>query len=113
MKFHFTRKLRKDQTPHEIKLWNILRNREIGDLKFRRQHKIGKYVVDFCCLDKKLVVELDGGHHNEEQYKIKDQKRQKYIESQGYVVLRFWNNEVDDNLDGIIDTILEFCQKTN
>ena len=111
IKFHFARKLRKEQTPHEIKLWNVLRNREINNLKFRRQYKIGKYIVDFCCLDKKLVVELDGGHHNEKLYKIKDQERQQYIESQGYTVLRFWNNEVDENLEGIIEIILEIIKK--
>ena len=80
-------------------------------LKFRRQYKIGKYVVDFCSLSKRLVIELDGGHHNEISVNTKDVERQKYIESHGYEVLRFWNNEVDNNIEGLVDRILESCKK--
>jgi len=101
--------LRKNQTDHESKLWYNLRNRGLGDLKFRRQYKMGKYVVDFCCPSKKLVIELDGGHHAEDKYLIKDKEKQKYIESKGYKVLRVWNSEIDDNLDGVLDEILYVC----
>lgn len=106
-KTHLTRKLRQDQTPWEIKLWNTLKNRGIGNLKFRRQYKIGDYVVDFFCPSKKLIIELDGGQHNLENYQVKDQERQKHLQSQGYKVLRFWNNEIDDNLEGVIEKIFE------
>lgn len=107
MKKHVTRKLRRDQTPWESKLWQVLRNRNIEGLKFRRQFKIGNYVVDFVCLSKKLVIELDGGHHSESRQKKKDEIRQKYIESQGFKVLRFWNNEVLENLEGVVQKILD------
>ncbi|MFA6215515.1 MAG: endonuclease domain-containing protein [Patescibacteria group bacterium] len=109
MKTHITKILRKNQTPHEQKLWRNLRGRRLGSLKFRRQFKIGKYVADFCCLKKKLVIELDGGHHADDSQVVKDEKKQQYIESQGYKVLRFWNNEVDDNIDGILERILVTC----
>lgn len=107
MKTHVTRKLRRTQTPWELKLWNTLRNRAINGLKFRRQFKIGPYVVDFCCLEKKLIIELDGGHHNEDMNQSADQIRQKYLEHQGYKVLRFWNLDIDRNLEGVIQTIIE------
>ena len=106
---HVSRMLRKNQTFHESKLWYNLRNRELQDLKFRRQYKIGKYIADFCCSSKKLVIELDGGHHAEDKYIAKDKEKQKYIESQGYKVLRVWNSEIDDNLDGVLDEILAVC----
>lgn len=109
MIFNLSRKLRKDQTPWEGKLWQVLRNRNIEGLKFRRQFKIGKYIVDFCCIERKLVIELDGGHHNEQKNILKDKVRQKYIESKGYKVLRIWNNEIDDNLEGVIDQVLDIC----
>ena len=88
---HVTRKLRRNQTPWEGKLWQVLRNRGIAGMKFRRQFKIDKYVVDFCCLEKKLIIELDGGHHGEEQNIILDKKREVTLKSLGYKILRFWN----------------------
>lgn len=108
-KHHVSRMLRKNETPHESKLWYNLRNRELGDLKFRRQYKIGKYIADFCCLSKKLVIEVDGGQHAEPKFMAKDKEKQRYIESQGYKVLRVWNNEIDENLDGVLDEILYVC----
>lgn len=104
---HITRELRKNMTPWERKLWNVLRNRQVKNLKFRRQFKIGRFVVDFCCLECKLVVELDGGHHLEPENLIADQKRQKYIQSLGFKVLRFQNLDVDSNLDGVVQRIIE------
>ena len=106
MKTHITRTLRRNQTPWEQKLWRVLRNSKLENLKFRRQHNIGKYVVDFCCLSKKLVIEIDGGQHNIDAVNVKDKQRQKYIEDQGYKVLRFWNNEIDNNLAGVIERIV-------
>ena len=107
---HVTRQLRRDQTPWEAKLWSVLRNRKVEGLKFRRQFKIGKYVVDFYCLEKRLIIELDGGHHNETDKSALDLERQKYLETKGYKVLRFWNSELDNNLDGVIEVILRNSQ---
>ena len=107
MKTHITRQLRQNQTPWEQKLWQTLRNGRLRSLKFRRQHKIGRYVVDFLCLSKKLVLEVDGGQHNTDDLKVKDQTRQKYIENQGYKMLRFWNNEIDNNLEGVVEEIIK------
>ncbi len=109
MRTGISRKLRKNQTPHESKLWYNLRNRFLGNLKFRRQYKIGKFVVDFYCPAKKLVIELDGGHHAKIESIIKDRQRQRWIEAQGYKVLRFENSEIDENLDGVLEKIMEFC----
>ena len=107
MKFTINKALRKNQTPAETELWDLLRNKKLKGLKFRRQHKIGNYVADFCCLGKKLVIELDGRHHEEEKYKIQDEKKQRFIENQGYKVLRFWNDEIEDNFENVIDKILK------
>ncbi len=86
------RTLRKNLTDAERKLWSILRNRQFDNFKFRRQHPFGNYILDFVCLEKKLVVELDGGQHfaNKEE----DDERTRWLESEGYKVLRFWNREV-------------------
>jgi crossover junction endodeoxyribonuclease RuvC len=99
------KKLRKEATPQEIILWSRLKNKQFGH-KFRRQHSIGKYVVDFYCPEKKLVVEIDGWQHkDQEKY---DEERTKYLESLELKVLRFWNNDVNDNLNGVILKIEEY-----
>ena len=105
MEIHVTRQLRKSMTPWERKVWVVLCNRGLEDSKFRRQFKIGNFVVDFCCLEMRLVVELDGGQHNDPKAQARDVKRQKQIENYGYRVLRFWNNEVDTNFEGVIDRV--------
>lgn len=95
--------LRKELTPAERKLWSKIRNDQLG-VNFRRQHAIGNFIPDFICIEKKLVIELDGSQHLEqEEY---DKKRTKYLELQGYKVIRFWNNEVMNNIDGVILAIL-------
>ncbi|TSA46534.1 endonuclease domain-containing protein [bacterium] len=104
---HIARKLRRNQTPWEIKLWNALRDRNIQNLKFRRQTKIGNYYADFLCVEKKLIIELDGGHHDEVRTRFADNYRQKFLEANGYRVLRFWNNEIDKNLEGVIERIMQ------
>jgi len=76
-------------------------------LKFRRQEPVGDFIVDCICYEKKLIVELDGGQHNE--YEAKDIKRTKALEKEGYKVLRFWNNEVLNNIDGVLTIIKENC----
>jgi len=99
-KLQFSRRLRKRQTPQEIVLWSKLRNRRFLDLKFRRQHSIGNYIVDFICLEKKVIIEIDGSGHQEQ--KSYDNKRDIYFKEEGYKVLRFWNNEINNNLEGVL-----------
>ncbi len=97
------RKLRKEPTDAENKLWLYLRGDQLG-VRFRRQLAIGPYIADFACPEKKLVVELDGGQHSEQiQY---DDERTLFIKSKGYDVLRFWNNEVLRNTEGVMETIM-------
>lgn len=100
-----SRSLRKNQTPWESKIWQRLRAHRFFGLGFKRQVQIGNYIVDFCCRGKSLIVELDGGQHSEDKVVIKDNYKQKYLESQGYKVLHFWNNDVDNNLDGVLEVI--------
>ena len=100
----FAKHLRRNLTPEEIKLWTALRGRRFENFKFRRQVPIGKYFADFVCQRRKLIVELDGGQHSESQY---DQQRDKWLQSAGYKVLRFWNVDVNQALDGVLLTILE------
>ncbi|HOO82797.1 MAG TPA: ribosome maturation factor RimM [Alphaproteobacteria bacterium] len=95
------RTLRKNQTDAEKLLWSKLRNRQFENLKFRRQHPVPPYVADFYCEDLKLIVEIDGGQHTPE----KDRERQKYIEDQGYKIIRFWNNDVLSNIDGVLEKL--------
>ncbi len=97
--------LRHNLTVAESRLWAVLRSHRIDNVHFRRQHAIGPYVVDFCAPQKKLVIELDGSQHLEqEEY---DAERTAFLESKGYRVLRFWNNDINDNIDGVVITILE------
>jgi very-short-patch-repair endonuclease len=94
--------LRREPTPAEHKLWSIIRNDQLG-VNFRRQHAIGNYIPDFVCIEKKLIIELDGSQHLEqEEY---DDQRTEYLEAQGYRVIRFWNNEVMNDIDGVIRKI--------
>jgi adenine-specific DNA-methyltransferase len=98
------RKLRSNLTDAESYLWRHLRFRQIADHKFRRQRPIGPYIVDFVCLEKKVVIEVDGGQHAQTQ--TLDDTRDKWLRSQGYVVLRFWNNEVLREVEAIKEAIL-------
>jgi len=99
----FARQLRSKQTDTENLLWSRLRARRLSGLKFRRQQPVGIYVVDFLCSGKKLIVELDGGQH---QGRIGyDEARDAWLKSEGYTVLRYWNNEVMGNLEGVLEDI--------
>jgi len=99
------RKLRISQTDAERKLWRYLRGRGLESYKFRRQFPVGPFIADFCCLRRKLIIELDGGHHGErEGY---DASRTDYLEKQGFAVRRFWNNDVMNNVEGVLERILE------
>jgi very-short-patch-repair endonuclease len=99
----FVRKLRNDQTDAEGKLWYFLRNRQCLGFKFRRQHPIGSYIVDFCCVEKRLVIELDGSQHISER--SKDELRTKELNKQGYQVLRFWDNEALKDTERVLERI--------
>lgn len=107
----FSRRLRRHQTNAEKILWYKIRNRQVKEIKFRRQYAIGNFIVDFISIEKKLIVELDGGDHNKEINKIYDKKRTEYLESFGYTVIRFWNSEVFNNIEEVLDTIL--CNLNN
>ncbi|MBN2116643.1 MAG: endonuclease domain-containing protein [Anaerolineales bacterium] len=99
------RELRKNPSPAEQKLWARLRNRQINGVKFRRRHAIGNYVPDFCSPKAKLIIELDGSQHLEqEEY---DEERTKYLASQGYQVIRFWNNDVMNNMENVLLAITQ------
>ncbi len=100
-----SRNLRKNQTDAEKLLWRHLRGKQLGGLRFRRQHPLGRYIVDFVCLEKRLVLEIDGGQHGEEEGQIKDAEREQWLRTEGYQVLRFWNNDVLTNLEGVMGMI--------
>lgn len=102
------RNLRKNMTPQEYKLWAILRNHQFYGLEFRRQYPIGNYIVDFICKRKKFIIEIDGGQHNTPEAILYDKKRTDFLMSKGYSVIRFWNNEIDEDLDGVYKKIKEF-----
>lgn len=93
--------LRKNATDAERKLWSVLRSRQLGGFKFRKQVELDGYVVDFLCPEKRLIIEVDGGQHTAER----DARRTTYLESQGFRLIRFWNNDVLQNLDGVWTTI--------
>ncbi len=99
------RELRKNMTDAERKLWNHLRNRQLGGLKFRRQHPIGKYVVDFVCFEKKIVIEVDGSQHLENR--IYDAERTEWLEKQGFKVIRVWNNDVLNEIEVVLEELYE------
>jgi adenine-specific DNA-methyltransferase len=99
----FAKHLRRNSTDAEHKLWQALRSRQLGNMKFRRQVPVGPYIVDFVCPAAKLVIEIDGGQHAEDiDY---DRRRSEFLAGKGYHVIRFWNNEVLGNLDGVYQAI--------
>jgi len=99
------RALRQNQTDAELALWQLVRGKRVKGLKFRRQHPIPPFIVDFVCTEKKLIIELDGGQHAEAiDY---DKKRTTFLESKSYTVIRCWNNEVLTNIDGVYEAILK------
>jgi len=105
----FRKVLRNSATVHEVILWSRLRRSQLG-FKFRRQHSIGKYIVDFYCPKKKLIIEVDGGQHDEGNARRYDENRTKYFESLGMKVLRFWDNEVNNNISGVIQEIINYLE---
>ena len=104
------RQLRKNMTEAEHVLWFRLRSHQVEGHKFRRQHPIGHYVVDFVCLEKKLVVEVDGSQHMDDP---KDERRTRWLESEGYRVMRFWDNDVLVETDAVLEVIKEAVAKAS
>jgi very-short-patch-repair endonuclease len=101
--YEHARRLRKEPTPAESKLWAQLRGDQLHGVKFRRQHAIGPYVADFCCPKYKLIVELDGNPHLEQHNN--DVQRTEYLKMQGYQVIRFWNDQVMSNIEGVLSQV--------
>ena len=99
------KKLRANTTPHERMLWRALKELPIEGTHFRRQAPIGRYVVDFFCPAKRLIIELDGGHHNEDATAKLDSERQAWLEQEGYRVIRFWNSDVTADLNAVLERI--------
>ena len=106
----FARKLRRDMTDAERKLWSALRCEQLAGLKFRRQAAIEQYVVDFVCFSIKLVIEVDGGQHNTEEGREHDNLRTRFLESRGFRVLRFWNSEVLEDVEAVIASVVKQCE---
>ncbi len=103
------RQLRQSQTDAERALWYKLRAGRLQGLKFRRQVPKGDYIADFVCEAQKLVIELDGGQHGEAEDIKYDEQRTLYLRQQGYEVVRFWNGDVLNNMDGVLTLVLEGC----
>ncbi len=95
--------LRKRSTEAEKIIWRYLRRRQLGGLKFRRQQPIGDFIVDFVCFEKNIIIEIDGGQHNQEE--LKDQQRDDWLKKSGYRILRIWNNQVFENIEGVMEFI--------
>ena len=95
--------MRKSATDAELRLWRLLRSKNLRDFKFRRQHPLGPYIADFICLDRRLVIEIDGGQH--QQQTLYDAKRTEALQTAGYRVLRFWDNDVLLRTDSVMEAI--------
>jgi very-short-patch-repair endonuclease len=103
------RQLRQEQTPAETKLWRELRNRRLAGFKFRRQHPIDRFIVDFCCLEQRPIVELDGAVHDRQIEK--DQARTEALETLGYCVVRWTNDQIDRHLDAVLEELRHMLMK--
>ena len=97
----YSRRLRREMTDAERKLWQHLRGRQLDGFKFRRQHPVPPYIADFCCVERKLIVELDGSQHNEH----KDAARTRFLESLSWKVIRFWDNEALLQTEAVVEAI--------
>lgn len=108
----FVRRLRRQPTDAERLLWSKLRARRLLGLKFCRQVPLGPYVADFVCFERRLVVELDGGQHAEGPQRARDERRTRWLEAQGFRVLRFWDHEVLRETEGVLEQILRACEES-
>jgi len=103
----FARELRQRHTDAEKAVWMKLRNRQLEGVKFRRQQPVGPYIVDFASFERKLIVEIDGGQHDEERTKGRDGERTMGLKERAYRIMRFWNNEVPTNPEGVLERVRE------
>lgn len=103
------RQLRQNDVPAEELLWKVLRNRTVAGHKFRRQHPIGPYIVDFACVECRLIVEVDGETHLARRRE--DEQRTRFLEAEGWRVRRFWNTEVYEEFEPVIEAIYMLCQE--
>jgi very-short-patch-repair endonuclease len=103
------RALRNNLTDAERRLWQKLQRRQIATVKFRRQQPIGAFIVDFVCFERRVIVEVDGGQHSEQV--AYDEQRTRWLEAQGYFVLRFWNNDVLANTEVVAQAILDVVER--
>ena len=101
------RRLRREATDAERRLWYHLRNRQLGGFKFRRQETIGRCIADFACAECRLIIEADGGQHSDDA----DSERTEYLNGLGWAVLRFWNNDILQNTQGVLEAILRCCEE--
>lgn len=108
--FQYGRELRQKSTKAEKILWDNLRNRKLDGLKFRRQHLLDKYVADFCCHEKKLIIELDGAVHLDKMSKDYDKARTFDLSGSAIKVIRFWNSEVENNIGKVLNQIREYLK---
>jgi very-short-patch-repair endonuclease len=104
---NFAKNLRKNSTDAEALLWQRLRGRQLDGIKFRRQQPFANFIVDFVSFEKRVIIELDGGQHAQERHK--DIERDRFLSENGFRVLRFWNNEVLKNIDGVLEVIRKNC----
>jgi very-short-patch-repair endonuclease len=105
------RNLRKRLTPQEVKLWVKLRELKAQGLHFRRQVPRAGYIVDFACPRRKVMIEVDGAQHGFDTHRRRDRVRDAKLTADGFFMLRFWNHEIDDNLDGVVETIFAACMR--
>jgi very-short-patch-repair endonuclease len=103
------RELRSNLTDAERRRWQKLKRRQIAGVKFRRQQPIGHFIVDFVCFERRVIVEVDGGQHAEQLHY--DQQRTRWLEAQGYRVLRYWNNDVLANTEAVAQAVLDAVEK--
>jgi very-short-patch-repair endonuclease len=105
------KELRQRQTEAEEVLWSRLRNKQLGGVKFRRQEPIGSFIVDFVCFREKLVLEIDGSPHRQSDVKDYDEQRTLWLQSQGFRVLRFWNNDILNDVDSVLERIKSYLKR--
>ena len=108
-RFKRAQALRRDGTGAEAKLWSRLRNRQLGGCKFVRQEPVGPYIADFVCRERRLVIEVDGGQHADS---ARDRRRDATLGAEGYRTIRVWNNEVMENIEGVLEVILSALRES-
>jgi len=109
---YLARAMHKAMTEQEVKLWVHLKALRKQGHRFRRQVPFQDYILDFACYGSKLVIEIDGGQHNQDGHQKRDETRDSKLSSEGFTVLRFWNNEIDENIEGVLERVFNFLAET-